>query len=146
MAEMKEYVAKSVLKKELDIANLHSGIVSALQNIVDEIPAADVQEVRHGTWCGTVCSACEESSPEYYDFEYCPKCGAKMDGAQSEGKLSRSTLSRICDEVEKSVEDIQRRNKHKKPPEIQCAASAAASYVLAKIRRKIVKELNNGRE
>lgn len=43
--KMEEYVAKSVLKKELNIANLHSGIVSALQNIVDEIPAADVQEV-----------------------------------------------------------------------------------------------------
>lgn len=39
---MEEYVAKSVLKKELNISNLHSGIIDALQNIVDEIPAADV--------------------------------------------------------------------------------------------------------
>ena len=42
---MEEYVAKSILKKELNIANLHAGIIDALQNIVDEIPAADVQEV-----------------------------------------------------------------------------------------------------
>lgn len=42
---MEEYVAKSVLKKELNISNLHAGIIDALQNIVDEIPAADVQEV-----------------------------------------------------------------------------------------------------
>ena len=42
---MEEYVAKSVLKKELNISNLHAGIIDALQNIVDEIPAADVEEV-----------------------------------------------------------------------------------------------------
>ncbi|MBO4795571.1 MAG: hypothetical protein J5547_05750 [Clostridia bacterium] len=64
----------------------------------------------------------------------------------AEGKLSRSTLSRICDEVEKSFEDIQRRNAKTTPPEIQYAQNAAASYVLAKIRIKIAKELNNGRE
>lgn len=63
-----------------------------------------------------------------------------------EGKLSRSTLSRICDEVEKSFEDIQMRKKHKTSPEIQCAASAAGYYVLAKLRIRIAEELNHGRE
>ena len=42
---MEEYVAKSILKKELNISNLHAGIIDALQNIIDEIPPADVEEV-----------------------------------------------------------------------------------------------------
>lgn len=46
------------------------------------MPPADVQEVRHGKWFGTVCSACGESTSNYYDCEYCPHCGAKMDGGK----------------------------------------------------------------
>lgn len=88
---MEEYVAKSVLKKELNISNLHSGIVSALQNIVDEIPAADVQEVKHGKWllerepngkpyCFH-CSACDSDFGRISIVSatpFCPWCGAKM--------------------------------------------------------------------
>lgn len=93
---MEEYVAKSVLKKELNIANLHSGIVSALQNIVDETPAADVQEVKHGTYINTNhggihgdyiyrCSCCGNEREAYIEEEnYCPHCGAKMDGEGEE--------------------------------------------------------------
>ena len=100
---MEEYIAKSVLKKELNISNLHSGIIDALQNIVDEIPAADVQEVKHAYWyqqeeplgwqevdCA-ICSACGESYILNEDMNmddwrewshYCPNCGAKMDAAE----------------------------------------------------------------
>ena len=91
---MEEYVAKSILKKELNISNLHSGIIDALQNIVDEIPAADVQEVKHGHWIvdpdeGTAwCSSCRvvfedngDTIPDYW--YYCPHCGAKMDGKEN---------------------------------------------------------------
>lgn len=41
-------------------------------------------EGRHGTWCGTVCSACGESVSWFYDCEYCPMCGAEMDGGTEE--------------------------------------------------------------
>ena len=34
---------------------------------------------RHGEWNGTVCSACGESTSFYYDCNFCPMCGAKMD-------------------------------------------------------------------
>lgn len=103
---MEEYVAKSTLKKELNIANLHSGIVDALQNIVEEIPAADVQEVKHGKWMdgkyfpfipkkGTqgfqtaTCSRCNitQSVNTYQEkvmFNYCPYCGAKMGGKEND--------------------------------------------------------------
>ena len=52
--------------------------------------AADVAPVRHGQWkcrgdCGvTECSACGWSIEEYAgDYDYCPNCGAKMDGGNS---------------------------------------------------------------
>lgn len=58
---------------------------------ISAIPAADVVEVRHGRWrevengeSGHLCecSACKEWMLFYYGFvaNYCPSCGAKMDG------------------------------------------------------------------
>ena len=58
-------------------------------------PSADVEPVRHGRWevfyaeelCGYrrayyVCSNCFNSSDD--EFDYCPNCGARMDGEQDE--------------------------------------------------------------
>ncbi len=47
---------------------------------VGESPTIEAEPVRHGEWFGTVCSACGESTSFYYDCDYCPRCGAKMDG------------------------------------------------------------------
>lgn len=54
---------------------------------VNNIPDADIAHVRHGRWrchgdCGvTECSVCGWSIEEYVgDYDYCPNCGAKMDG------------------------------------------------------------------
>lgn len=73
---------------------------------VDDTPAADVVEVKHGEWrqttepCGAwdvdcvECSLCGESwiTDEDFDFDfvkdfwnYCPNCGAKMDGGEKDG-------------------------------------------------------------
>lgn len=59
---------------------------------VEIIPAADVAEVRHGRWdevygSDTIrCSCCRKRLDAYYadgvpffDPDYCPNCGAKMD-------------------------------------------------------------------
>lgn len=53
--------------------------------LTDDIPAADVAEVRRGEWVEDNygyfhCSECgyEHDSPEYIT-PYCPNCGAKMD-------------------------------------------------------------------
>ena len=62
-------------------------------NAIKKAPTADVVEVRHGEWeiCGAFddflkCSLCHNSYPwmtaSYYN--YCPECGAKMDGEKSE--------------------------------------------------------------
>ena len=58
---------------------------------LEAMPAADVEPVRHGEWFGTECSLCGGSYMDYADSDsycaigeprpdYCPNCGAKMDG------------------------------------------------------------------
>ena len=65
---------------------------SSINDVIDGVPAADVEPVRHGAWyqCfedwrqqqeGNKCSVC---GFEYYGtgirfFQYCPSCGEKMD-------------------------------------------------------------------
>ena len=64
-----------------------------LQSISD-IPAADVVPVVHGQWnADETCSLCGEKSTEgldatkwnYWLPNYCPNCGAKMDGGAIDG-------------------------------------------------------------
>lgn len=66
---------------------------------VEEAPAADVVEVRHGYWKWETkiepqaqnrlyCSICDNeclSKGDYYvKSKYCPHCGARMDGERKE--------------------------------------------------------------
>lgn len=67
-------------------------IVDALENI----PAADVAPVVHGRWVSVagkrdrICSRCLHNEPyknaddDAEVFEFCPHCGAKMDGGDSD--------------------------------------------------------------
>ena len=70
----------------------------AYKKQIDALPAADVEEVRHGRWIiipeikdnetkeKVVCSRCFHTA--HKDFrgfiisDYCPDCGAKMDGGE----------------------------------------------------------------
>ena len=55
-------------------------------DLIDSIPATDVSTVRHGRWlCADtdteqffLCNRCKKK--EYWESDYCPNCGAKMDG------------------------------------------------------------------
>jgi hypothetical protein len=59
-------------------------------------PTADVVEVRHGYWVRdshreeAYCSLCNGITPVdcekelFYESDYCPNCGAKMDGERRE--------------------------------------------------------------
>lgn len=58
-------------------------------NIVDSVPPADVGPVRRGTWKPTEapfmnecedCSVCGYRAVWGHRFNYCPHCGAKMEG------------------------------------------------------------------
>lgn len=55
-------------------------------DIIEDAPAADVAPVRHGRWLCVdtdteqffLCNRCKKK--EYWESDYCPNCGAKMDG------------------------------------------------------------------
>ena len=61
------------------------------QEIIKTIPTADVVEVKHGEWKriirngkprGLKCSLCGKHI--HFHENYCPNCGAKMDGGKAE--------------------------------------------------------------
>ena len=80
---MAEYIDREKAK-----SLLHIEYAYAAEQLLDEIPAADVASVVHGVWVrvhkidpisGYRCSKCRR----IVGFEltpYCPNCGAKMDG------------------------------------------------------------------
>ena len=63
---------------------------------INSIPAADVAPVAHGRWVSVagkrdrICSRCLHNEPyknaddDAKVFEFCPHCGAKMDGGDSD--------------------------------------------------------------
>ena len=67
--------------------NGHVPLPVIRQNIMD-IPAADVAPVRHGRWVCVdtdteqffLCNKCKKK--EYWESNYCPNCGCRMDGAE----------------------------------------------------------------
>lgn len=94
---MRDYISREAIPelhpKNIEIYKSRAYIdLEELLALVDGIPAADVEPVRHGAWyqCfedwrqqqeGNKCSVC---GFEYYGtgirtFHYCPNCGAKMD-------------------------------------------------------------------
>lgn len=91
---MAEYIDRDVAKDELlswavCIKHPEHLMKEDAMHILDSIPAADVVEVVHARWetiPGTKsrkhCTNCDFSGPEYIKFyDYCPTCGARMDGA-----------------------------------------------------------------
>lgn len=61
-----------------------------IKETLNEMPAADVEPVRHGHWINLGMRVACTKSPTHYcsecgmhgysDYERCPKCGCKMDG------------------------------------------------------------------
>lgn len=88
---MSDYISREAALTALQNPELFNVSPRFLQ-ILRDLPAADVEPVRHGAWypCfedwrqqqeGNKCSVC---GFEYYgtgirSFHYCPNCGAKMD-------------------------------------------------------------------
>lgn len=70
------------------------GVRTAL-HFIKKLPAADVQEVKHGKWHDELyypltnahyhtCSVCNKELKITFSDNYCPNCGAKMD--EEDGK------------------------------------------------------------
>ena len=91
---MDDYISREAALTALQDSDLFNTTERQLRAI-RELPAADVAEVVHGQWymlddcanAGLYCSACgrrvhhEEFAYKKLKSKYCPKCGAKMDGA-----------------------------------------------------------------
>ena len=91
---MAEYLEREAVVRELNKtydnmnamgAQFYGGFMNAVYRIKD-FPAADVAPVRHGRWLCVdtdteqffLCNRCKKK--EYWESDYCPNCGAKMDG------------------------------------------------------------------
>ncbi len=59
------------------ISNMDPKERGAIIFSVELLPSAPQKT---GWWAGTVCTACGESTSDYYNCDYCPRCGAKMEG------------------------------------------------------------------
>ena len=109
MAE--EYVLKSSVLNAIHSGDIDMGMVTPreyrllkdlserIDRRIQRVPAADVQPVRHGRWIWDEanwwhkCSACGmtfgyDDIYELFDHgfqlaNYCPNCGAKMDGGET---------------------------------------------------------------
>lgn len=62
--------------------------------------------VKHGRWFGTVCSSCGESDSMYFDHDYCPNCGAKMDliGEDKSHPFAESVMMGMDEENTETLE------------------------------------------
>ena len=101
MAE-KEYIERDIYYQKINGLSkggcgdypLYCLAISDCMNVLDEMPAADVAPVRHGHWVKEKsdvlihwhCSVCEKCYfLEEPNADYCPHCGAKMDGGDLNG-------------------------------------------------------------
>ena len=96
---MSEYISKEFMLKNLEDDKMNNAehcepvtiqIMERFIRYVKKFPAADVQPVQHGRWIwdnspelgnpygSYKCSECNER--QSFKENYCPNCGAKMDG------------------------------------------------------------------
>jgi len=106
MPNEKKYIDVSNIKYLLDISEETAieGREIVYKSMIDDIPTADVAEVKHGRWRNCYldytlaeCSECKEmfdvcseekATAELFDvfnrfYKFCPNCGARMDGERN---------------------------------------------------------------
>ena len=77
---MTEYIEREALRDALYDAD---AITMSGVKILNQFPVADVAPVRHGRWESYTKNLGECSNCGYVvsiRYDYCPNCGAKMDG------------------------------------------------------------------
>ena len=97
----KEYIERGAAKGKFSD---HLPIGRSIRDTLDEVPAADVVEVRRGKWtakmytahcsCGKSyqtakyeCSACKRiADMQPYGLNFCPNCGADMRGNNDDSR------------------------------------------------------------
>lgn len=82
---MYEYIEREALRDALYDAD---AITMNGVKILNQFPPTDVSPVRHGRWVCVdtdneqffICNRCKRR--EYWESNYCPNCGAKMDAEE----------------------------------------------------------------
>ena len=98
---MAEYIDREAIMKfpirkdHYDRKNGNEHFINGIESVLEyaeNLPAADVAPVRHGRWekqsgiyscseCGMTCPYDVQADViEYWACNYCPNCGAKMEG------------------------------------------------------------------
>ncbi len=94
-------MAADYIRREDALRALYTDYAYAAMDVIKRLPAADVAEVVHGEWMRTdddwnslttiQCSLCGEEwcfevdeDVSLLNYKYCPNCGAKMDGGDSD--------------------------------------------------------------
>lgn len=83
---LNETMSKHLTREDCETAR---NAIERAQMVIERIPSADVAPVRHGRWLNndipdSILSKCSECGILYGSsaFNYCPNCGARMDGAE----------------------------------------------------------------
>ena len=84
---MSDYIKRSLVKAQFTGNFREDYPVSLCKTLIDEVPSADVEEVKHGKWIWNInskgyyqyCSCCKEKPKSGMITKYCPNCGARMD-------------------------------------------------------------------
>ena len=85
---MDEYISRRELLARYDAE--HEGTPGRARELIKQAPAADVAPVRHGRWKNggnglyDTCLACGKEIYLAIPMNYCPECGALMDGKEDE--------------------------------------------------------------
>ena len=90
---MDEYIERETVLEKIESSFMWARSFGELYEEAQDIPAADVAPVRHGRW-GThsdrpdslICSVCNCGFDmwKHDPHNYCPNCGAKMDGGNDD--------------------------------------------------------------
>lgn len=79
-------IYQTIQKAKADGLFSLEGAECSILGAIQKMEAADVQRIKHGTWVGSgpryYCSCCDNLSGRTY--RYCPHCGARMDGQDSD--------------------------------------------------------------
>ncbi len=103
---MSDYIKREDALEQFDYYDLGEYLTTQIRGMLMDVPSANVAPVRHGYWLPMVaenkmtkdirgaraCSECGASYFSYYDVpdiedvvpNYCPNCGARMDGDEDE--------------------------------------------------------------
>lgn len=84
-----DYIDKRIPKMIASSDGKHIVYIETVREVIVKFPTADVAPVRHGRWVNenyyTRCSVCGKMAiydkyGQEVESDYCPRCGARMDG------------------------------------------------------------------